>query len=197
MRRLRILLVIAGVILLLVCLKLLRLRQTKPIPASVSQTSQSIERPSFAVQVEKPMLNRPPWEIPAAILGSRDRELSIDQTSPGAKIASVAPDRLELTADGGWDVSIETDGEGRVAPRTRIVFPIELGGRHVKLDCRAADRPVGYFRTSAPADADQLDGTFFIEVPNCKNVESGKTVAWPARPLKIRGSFAGLAEGHH
>src|ERR1041385_3161125 len=134
MRRLRILLVIAGVILLLVCLKLLRLRQTKPIHASGSQTSQSIERPSFAVQVEKPMLNRPPWEIPAAILGSRDRELSIDQTSPGAKIASVAPDRLELTADGGWDVSIEPDGEGRVAPRTHIVFPIELDRKSTRLN---------------------------------------------------------------
>ena len=56
------------------------------------------------MQVEKPLLNRPPWEIPVALLGSRDRELSIDQTSPGAKIASVAPDRLELKADGGWDI---------------------------------------------------------------------------------------------
>ena len=196
MRRMRTVLIVAGLILLLACLQLLRSRQTKPIDASGSQTSQSMPGPSFEVQVEKPLLNRAPWEIPAAILGSRDRELSIDQTSPGAKIVSVAPERLELRADGGWDILIETDGEGRVAPATRVVFPIELGGRHVKLYCRAADRPVGYFHRSARADADQLDGSFFIEVPNCKNAESGKTVAWPSRPLKVRGSFAGLAQAN-
>src|ERR1051326_3658360 len=90
MRRMRTVLIVAGLSLLLACLQLLRSRQTKPIDASGSQTSQSMPRPSFEVQVEKPLLNRAPWEIPAAILGSRDRELSIDQTSPGAKIVSVA-----------------------------------------------------------------------------------------------------------
>jgi hypothetical protein len=31
-----------------------------------------------------------------------------------------------------------------------------------------------------------------LEVAICKNAVSGKTAAWPYRPLKVRGNFAGL-----
>ena len=45
-------------------------------------------------------------------------ELRFDHSSRGAKIGSVGHDRLELRAD-GWDLFIETDGEGRIEPLER------------------------------------------------------------------------------
>ena len=96
----------------------------------------------------------------------------------------------ELTAD-GWDLFIETNGEGRVAPGTRLVFPLGLGGRRVRLDCQPADRATGYLRTTTRAGSDELGGRFLVELAICKNAESGKTINWPPAPLTVRRSFAG------
>jgi len=122
---------------LLACLVVLRSRPEKPVTASVSATSRG---PSFEVHVEKPLLNRPFWELPAALLGVPAHGPRFDHTAPGAHIGSVGPGRLELSAD-GWDLLIETDGKGGVASGTRLVFPIELAEKQRKLRCRPADRP--------------------------------------------------------
>lgn len=122
------------------------------------------------------------------------RELRFDHTSPGAKIGSVEHDRLELSAD-GWELFIETDGEGQVAPGTHLVFPTGLGGRQVRLNCRPADRATGFLRTTTRAGSDELDGRFLVELAICKNAESGKTINWPPAPLTLRGSFVGLPHG--
>ena len=189
MRGKKTLLIIGGLALLVVCVLVLRLRRDKPVAANVSDTSGG---PAFEVRVETPLFNRPPWEIPGVILGYSDRGPWFNQASPGAKVGNVAPDRLELSADGGWALSLETDSDGQIAPGTHLVFPIELGRRPMKFDCRPADHAVGYFSTSRRADSGEIDGSFFLELTTCKNAQSGKTAQWPARPLKVRGSFKGL-----
>ena len=193
MRRKKILVIISALVLLLACIVALRLRRDKPAGPRVSETSRLIGGPAFEVQVEMPAFNsgRAPWEIPGVILG-RDRGPRFDQASPGAQVAKIAPDHIELRAEGGWDIVIETDGEGRLAETTHVAFPVKLGGRPLKFNCRPADPTVGYLHITPRTGSDQLEGSFQLEVAICKNAVSGKTAAWPYKPLRVRGNFAGL-----
>ncbi|MFZ0061116.1 MAG: hypothetical protein WAL47_03690 [Pyrinomonadaceae bacterium] len=133
-------------------------------------------------------------------------ELRFDQASRGARIDSAARDRLELGAD-GWDLLIQTDSEGRVAPGTRLVFPIEIAEKQWTLRCRPADPAVGYIQISTRPGSDVLasdilDGRFLIELANCEDAQTGEILdteaggspghTWPSSPLTLRGSFAGL-----
>jgi hypothetical protein len=193
MRGKKILVIVIALALLLAGIVALRLRREKPIGTSVAETSRLIEGPAFEVQVEMPAFNsgRAPWEIPGVILGY-DRGPRFDQASSGAHAGKIAPNHIELSADGGWNLLIETDGEGRLAQGTHVDFPVKLGGRPLKFNCRPADPTVGYLNTTARAGSDELDGNFQLEVAICKNAASGRTAAWPYRPLKVRGNFARL-----
>jgi len=117
---------------LLACFVVLRSRPEKPVMASVSATSRG---PSFEVHVEKPLLNRPFWELPAGLLGVRARGPRFDHTAPGAHTGSVGPGRLELSAD-GWDLLVETDGKGDTVlfSDTVIVFTSNIGAAQVSAD---------------------------------------------------------------
>ena len=192
MRDKKILVIIIALALLLAAIVVLRLRREKPIGPSVSETSRLSGGPAFEVQVEMPAFNsgRAPWEIPGVILGY-DHGPRFDQASPGAQVGKIAPDHIELSADGGWDILIETDDEGRLAQGTHVAFPVKLGGRPLKFNCRPADPSVGYLHTTRTA-SDELEGDFQLEIAICKNVASGKTAAWPYQALKVRGKFAGL-----
>jgi hypothetical protein len=193
MRGKKILVIIIALALLLACVVVLRLQRDRPAGPRVSETSRLIGAPAFEVQVEMPALNsgRSPWEIPGVILGL-DRGPRFDQASPGAQVGKIAPDHIELSAEGGWDLLIETDGAGRLAEGTHVAFPVKLGGRPLKFICRSADPAVGYLHTTARPGSEQLEGSFELEVSICKNAGSGKTAAWPYRPLRVRGNFAGL-----
>ncbi len=170
-------------------------RPDEPIAESVLDTSGG---PSFEVRVVVPRGGLPlggilpDWFVRKHNL--TPRELRFDHTSSGAKIGVVRQHWLELFAD-GWDFFIEIDGEGRVAPGTHLVFPLGLGGRQVRLDCRPADRATGYLRTTARAGSERLGGRFLVELATCKNAESGKTTNWPPAPLTVSGSFADLPPG--
>lgn len=179
--------------LLLACMVALWWRREKPIGPSVPEPSRSIAGPVFDVQVVIPAFNsgRAPWEIPGVILGY-DRGPRIDQASPGAQVKMIAADRLELSADGGWDILIETNGEGRLTQGTSVAFPVKLGGRPLTFNCRPADLSAGYLHTTTRPGSDELDGSFQLEVAICKNAASGKTASWPYQPLKVRGKFARL-----
>ncbi len=163
------------------------------IGESVSDTSGG---PSFEVRVVMPRLGLPFGGIlPDSLVKKFDgtpRELRFDHTSRGAQVGSVAPDRVELSAD-GWALFIQTDGEGRITPGTHLVFPLGLGGRRVRLDCRPADRATGYLHTTTRAGSDELGGSFLVELATCKNAESGKAIEWPPAALTVRGSFVGPA----
>jgi hypothetical protein len=187
----KIFVIIIALALLLAAIVALRLQREKPIAASVQETSRSIGGPAFEVQVEMPAFNsgRAPWEIPGAVLGY-DRGPRFDQASPGAQVGKIAPDRIELSADGGWNVFIETDAKGRLSQGTHVAFPVKLGGRPLQFNCRPAEPPVGYLHITA--NSDELEGTFQLEVATCRNAVSGRTAAWPYQPLKVRGNFAGL-----
>jgi hypothetical protein len=166
----------------------------EPVGENVFDTSQG---PAFEVHVVVPRGGLPLGGIlPDWFVRKHDltpRELWFDYTSPGAKIGSVGHDRLELSAD-GWELFIETDVEGRVAPVTHLVFPTGLGGRQVRLNCRPADRANGYLSTTTRAGSDELGGRFLVELATCRNAESGKAIEWPPAPLTVRGSFAGLPQ---
>lgn len=188
---------------LLVCLVWLVSRPGEPANPSVSDTSRG---PLFEVSVERPRMDRflggiLPAKLEAKLIGGG--ELRFDHASPGAKIGGVGHDRVELRAD-GWDLLIETDGEGRVAPGTRLVFPIEIAEKQWTLRCRPADRANGYLHAATRAGSDVLDGRFLVELANCVNAETGKIIdteaggnpgdAWPSSPLTLRGSFGGLPQ---
>jgi hypothetical protein len=192
MRGKKILVTIIALALLLACIVALRLRRDKVGP-SVSETSRLIGGPAFEVLVEMPAFNsgRAPWEIPGVILGY-DRGPRFDQASPGAQVGKIASDHVELSADGGWDLLIKTDGEGRLAEGTHVAFPVKLGGRPLKFNCQPADPTAGYLHITARTGSEQLEGSFQLEVAICKNAVSGKTAAWPYQPLRVRGNFAGL-----
>jgi hypothetical protein len=188
---------------------------SRPDAPSVSGTSQG---PSFEVNVEKPRMDRflggiLPTGLEEKLIGG---ELRFDHTSHGAKIGSVGQDRLELSAD-GWDLLIETDGKGGIAPGTRLVFPIEIAEKKWTLRCRPADRAVGYFDATPRPSMSQskssevldggsgvLDGRFLVEIAKCEDAATGKILdteaganpgdAWPSQPLTLRGSFAGLPQ---
>ena len=169
-------------------------RPDEPVGASVSETSRG---PSFEVRVEKPRLARPlggifPTKLEAKLFGGG--ELRFDHASRGAQVGSVGHDRLELRAD-GWNLLIEADGEGRIAPGTHLVFPILLAERQRTLRCRPADGAVGYLHAAARAGSDHLDGRFLVELATCENAETGRAIEWPPAPLTLRGSFAGLPPG--
>ena len=174
----------------------------QPFAASGSNASRG---PAFVVNVEKPRMDRflggiLPTRLEAKIVGG---ELRFDHASPGAKIGSIGQNRIELTAD-GWDLLIETDGEGMVRPTTRLVFPIEIAEKNYTLRCRPADRATGYLQATTRADSELLDGRFLVELARCENAETGKILdteaggnpgdAWPSSPLTLRGSFAGLPQ---
>lgn len=167
----------------------------EPVGASVPETSRG---PSFEVRVVMPRLHLPLFGIlPEPIedlLDGLPRELGFDHASRGAEIGSVRPDRLELRAD-GWDLFLETDGEGGVAPGTRLVFPLFLAEDQRILRCRPADRASGYLRTTPRAGSDELGGRFLVKLATCEKAESGKTIDWPVTPLTLRGSFEGLLSG--
>ena len=194
MRGKKILVVIIALALLLACIVALRLQSDEPVGPRVSETSRLSGGPAFEVQVEMPAFNsgRAPWEIPGVILGF-DRGPRFNQASPGAQVGKIAPNRIELSAGDGWDLLIETDSEGGLAEGTHVAFPVKLGGRPLKFNCRPADPAVGYLHITARTGTG-LEGSFQLEVSHCKNAVSGKTAAWPYRPLRVRGNFAGLKE---
>lgn len=140
-----------------------------------------------------------PTGIEAKLFGG---ELRFNQASRGARMGSLGYDRVELSAD-GWDLLVETDGEGRVAPGTRVVFPIEIAGKQYSLRCRPATSATGYLHATTRAGSDVLDGRFVVELANCENAVTGKILdteaggnpgqAWPSSPLILRGSFVGPA----
>jgi hypothetical protein len=193
MRRKKKLVIIVSLALLLAAIVALRLRREKPIGSSVSETSRLIGGPAFVVQIQMPAFNsgRAPWEIPGVILGY-DHGPRFDQASAGAQAGKIAPDHIELRADGGWDLLVETDAEGRLAHETHVAFPVKLGGRSLKFNCRPADPAVGYLHTTTRTGSNELEGNFQLEIAICKNAASGKTAAWPYQPLMVRGNFAGL-----
>jgi hypothetical protein len=130
----------------------------------------------------------------AAKLDGTPRELRFDQASRGAQTGSIDHNRIELSAD-GWNLSIETDGAGRVAPGTHLVFPLGLGGRQVKLRCRPADPGIGHLQTTTRPGSDDLGGSFLVELATCQNADSGRAIEWPPAPLTLSGSFEGLPHG--
>ena len=197
-KKISLIVIALAVLACVVVLFVLRSRPGKPgemVGTSVPGTSGGS---TFDLRVVMPRAGLPLGGIlPDALVKKFDgtpSELRLDHTSPGARIGNVEGDRLELSADGGWDLSIEIDSEGWVVSGTRLVFPLALGGRQVKLRCRPANAVVGHLRTT-PAGTNQLSGDFLVELATCENAESGRTTNWPPAPLTVVGSFADVPHG--
>jgi hypothetical protein len=202
----KILLIMAFV--LLACLVVLVWLISRPERRDVATVTDTSHGASFEVNVEKPRTDRAffgilPTKVEAKLFGVG--ELRFDQASPGAKVGTVAPNHLELSAD-GWDLLIETDGgDGRITQGTRLMFPIEIAEKLWTLRCRPADRATGYLHANRRAGSDELDGRFLVELARCEDAATGKILdteagaspghAWPSAPLTLSGSFAGLPHG--
>jgi hypothetical protein len=178
---------------------LLKWRRDERVRVSQANATKAAGGAVFEVLVERPIFNgaRPPWEIPGVILGLSERGPKFDQTSNGARVINVAKDRLELSADGGWNIFIVADGEGRLASETHLQFPIKFGNRPLVFDCRPANHPSGHLTTNMSSNSGAIDGSFVVDVVTCINTKSGKTAGWPYQPLTIRGSFRGLRSDLH
>lgn len=191
-------LIVIAVVVLLACLVLLRMRSDDRNQLVGSSIPTASADPSFEVHVYMPRTARPFFGIlPESLVKKLDgtpSEVWFNHTSSGARSGGVESNHLELKAE-GWTLFMETDGEGRVAATTYLVFPISLGGRPVRLNCRAADPARGYLHATARAGAAKLDGNFLVELATCRNAESGKPIEWPPAPLTVRGNFAGLPPG--
>ena len=169
--------------------------ESPPLEPVVPSTWDASGGPRFEVHVVKPRSARALGGLlPDGLFGLPPHELQFDHQSTGAASRRVDHDRLELTAD-GWELLIEIDSEGALAPGTRLVFPLELGGQQRTLRCRPADQASGYLRTTERADSDVFDGLFLVEFAACELAESGKTIDWPSAPLTVHGSFQGLPPG--
>lgn len=190
---------------LLVCIAGLVWLGLGPDEPLASNPSDESGGASFQVVVEKPRMDRflggiLPTRLEEKLLGG---ELRFDHASRGARIGSVGRDRLELSAD-GWDLLIETDGQGKVAPGTRLVFPIEIAEKMWSLRCRPADPSVGYLHAATGSTAGVIDGSFVVELTRCEDAKTGKILdteaggnpgqAWPSSPLTLRGSFRGASQ---
>ncbi len=164
-------------------------RPVKPAADNILNASRG---PSFDVRVAVPRMGRPLAGIlPDWVVKKMDAtpgELRFDHTTAGAQIGSIENHRVELRAD-GWELVIESDSQGRVGSGTRLVFPLALGGRHLRLNCRPDRRDAGYLDTTTRAGSNLLVGRFVVEVSACRNAESGKTSNWPPAPLTVSGSF--------
>jgi hypothetical protein len=147
----------------------------------------SATEPSFEVDITRPFLARPFFGL---LSGG---PLHFDHASPGAQVLHVAPDRLELRAD-GWHLLIEIDGHGTVTSASRVTFPTDFEDRIVDMRCRPADRPAGWLRL-APRAGDErlLDGTFLVEFAECEDATAGKELDWPPAALTLKGAVSGLA----
>lgn len=177
------------------------LRPDDPLADSLSDPSAG---PVFDVNVEKPRMDRAlfgilPTKVEAKLFGVG--ELRFGHASRGAKIGNVEHDRLELGAD-GWDLLIETNGQGAITPGTQLIFPIEIAEKQWTLRCRPADQTVGFLDATKRAGSDVLDGRFVVELAKCEDAKTGKILdteaggnpgdAWPSSPLTLRGRFQGL-----
>jgi hypothetical protein len=176
-------------------------RPDDPLAGSSSDASAG---PLFDVNVEKPRLDRAlfgilPTKVEAKLFGVD--ELRFGHASRGAKVGNVGPDKIELGAE-GWDLLIETNGQGVIAPGTQLVFPIEIAEKQWSLRCRPADQAVGFLDVIKRVGSDVIDGRFVVELAKCEDAKSGKILdteaganpgdAWPDSPLTLRGTFKGL-----
>jgi hypothetical protein len=127
-------------------------------------------------------------------VGGIPRELAFDHTSPGATPGTVGPHRLELRAD-GWDLSLQSDGKGGIAPASHLTFPLFFEEEMRRLRCRPAARDSGHLRTTARAGGSELGGDFRVELATCEDAESGRDIGWPPAPITAIGSFDRLPRG--
>jgi hypothetical protein len=174
-------------------------RLVEPATRDEGPAAKTSAGPSFRARMIMPPMTRAvfgllPNFVEDRLPGAMKRELLLDHTSPDTELGRVGPRILELRNAAGWDLSIETDAEGRIAGDTRVYFPINLGERDVRLVCRPVDPAVGHLKMEAAEDG-RLSGSFQLEIVACLNAKSGKRPEWPPAPLKLRGSFAALPPG--
>lgn len=184
-------LLLVAALALVGCFVVLVSRPDEPVVPNIPD---SVRGPAFEVQVVKPRSARPLFGLLPSMLEKRmagDGELRFGSASPGAEVVSAGHNRIELRAE-GWDLVVETDAAGHVVAGTRLVFPIELAEKDRTLRCGPANGASGYFRTTAGAGSDTIDGEFVVELATCENVATGKVISWPPAPLTVRGSFRNL-----
>jgi hypothetical protein len=182
------LLLLAGLVVV-VCLPLVVYRPDRPV-ATISPGSSS--GPAFIVQIIRPRLGLPLGGIVPPQLFGLEAHLGFESSSAGASTDSVRPDRIELGAD-GWNLILILDAEGRVDPRTQVVFEFLFENRLRRVRCSPGIPATGTLTTTTLAESSELSGSFDIELSHCEDADTGEPLGWPPEPLVLHGSFDRLA----
>ena len=152
----------------------------------------SSDGPAFVVQVIRPRIGLPLGGLlPPQVFGL-EGHLGFDSESPGASVGSVEMGRLELRAE-GWELILVTDDDGRVDPRTRVVFDLVFEGQSRRVRARPGEPPVGTRTTVALDRPGEISGSFDVELAACEDADTGEPLGWPPQPLRLHGSFDRLA----
>jgi hypothetical protein len=180
-------LLIAAAAIALTVIAAATLRPSDPPPSTPRRTATGT---SFQVEIVKPRLSRPlfgllPDELETLVGGSHPW---FDDGSRGATVRRLSPAAIELAAE-GWDLRIAADARGKITQETVVEFPIRLGDRHLRAQCRPADPATGEIRFVSGSPAG-YSGSFRAELARCRNARSGKEMDWPPSPLLLRGTFA-------
>jgi len=168
-----------------VCIRLVIYRPDLPVATILPASSAG---PTFVVQIVRPRLGLPLGGLLPPRLFGLDAHLGFDSTSEGATVRAVGPGRIAIGAD-DWDLVLALDGDGRVDAETEVVFSFVFQERLRTVRCRPGDPIVGTFNTVRLGETGELAGSFEIELARCEDVETGRPLEWPPRPLILHGSF--------
>ncbi len=147
--------------------------------------------PAFVVQIIRPRLGLPLGGVVSPALFGQESHLGFDSTSPGATFAISTADassRFEFSRE-GWHVVLVHEGDGNVAVTTQAVFEFVFQEHPRTVRCRPDDPAQGTLDIVQLPEADELSGSFDIELAHCEGVDSGTPLGWPPRPLVLHGSF--------
>jgi len=193
MRGKKILVIIIALALLLACIVALRLRREKAVGRVCRKTSRLIRRPGLRGSGRDACLQFRP-----RTLGDPWRHLGVTIVDRGSIRQVLVPsrqdstDHIELSADGGWDLLIGTDGEDGPLKEHTLAFPVKLGGRPLKFNCdRRSDRWLSSHHRGAPG-SDELEGELPTGSRHLQECLSRKNLPVALPTAQDRGNFAKL-----
>ena len=145
---------------------------------------------AFEVQVIRPRITRALFGIlPAGLearLSGEPVAPGFSQVSEGAGTGTVLPDQVAFHAR-DWDLHLQVDAAGHLAPGTVLEFPLVLGGRPRRLRCIPGPGGSGTLRTWT--EEGLLSGAFDVRLSQASDAVTGKPLKWPPAPLRVVGQF--------
>lgn len=167
-------------------------RPDRPIEKIVPGSS---DDPTFRVQIIRPRAGLPLGGLLPPDYFGVDAELGFDSTSENAGY-DVGSNVLELSG-GDWELRLVFDDNRRITAESEIVFNLIFEERIRRVRCSPGDAVASTLEIIELDDANELSGSFELELPICEDAESGTDLGWPPEPFVLRGSFDRLQIENH